>query len=272
MKFFYAKTQDVLTNAKREIKFFQDLGGQNDLPKLLAVHVEQCQQGIGIFIVRERLDGVTLSDKIASGEPIDRWDVLKQALQWMIFLEQHNYHHGDIGTNNFIYGTDGKIYPIDYEEIRHVSIVAIRSFKVNMLFLIFMNAVLDLRVEEADLYRESRLLTNLKKHLSPKQYEQIAAIKESENFFVRMYEILFNDNENSDAKAEYDLRDLEVLSTEKLLAEISFQLKNYRDTFKQISDHMAKTEAFMSDVVQILAAQQKRIEYLENTIREQSRH
>lgn len=267
VKFFYIKTQDQFIKAQQEIQFLKDLGGQRGLPKLLATHVEQDNNGLRVFIIRDKLNGVTLSEKISSGEEIDRWNILKQALEWMVYLEQHNYYHGDIQTPNFIYDENGRIYPIDYEEIRHEPIVLIWPYKVNLLFLIFMNAVLDMQVEKPTFHRPLLLLTNLKKHLSQRQYEQIAAIKDSEKFFARMYEILFQSSEQEAPRAEYTLGEIEFLSAEKFLDDVSQQLQANIRFFEQMNDRISEMFNHISDLTQIAAAQQNRIEKLEKILR-----
>ena len=266
IKFFYVKSQGQLDKVQQEIQFLKEFGGQRGLPRLLTTHVEQDKNGIRVFIVRDKLEGVTLFEKISSGEKIDRRDVIKQSLQWMIFFEQHNYYHGDIQTSNFIYGKDGKIYPIDYEEIRHQPIVFIWPYKVNLLFLIFMNAVLDLRPEKKTFHREINLLTKLKKHLSRRQYEQISAIKDSEKFFSCLYDILFQAEIQDDKKASYDMRELEILSAEQFLDDVSLRLNEHQNIFGQMHNDMTKLESHIDDIVQIIAAQQKRIEQLEKIL------
>ena len=137
LKFFFAKTQDALVKANQETKFLSELGGKNGLPAFYGTTVEQDEAGIRFFIVRDNIKGITLREKILSGEKIDCWDVIRQALQWMIFFERHGYYHGDIGPQNFIYADDGKIYPIDYEEMWNEPIVLIWPYKVNLLFLVY---------------------------------------------------------------------------------------------------------------------------------------
>ena len=269
IKFFYIKAQGQLRKAQQEIQFLKDFGGKRGLPKLLATYIEQDQNGIRAFIIRDRLDGVTLSEKISGGEKIDRWDVLKQALEWMVFFEQRGYYHGDIQTSNFIYGTDGKLYPIDYEEIRREPIVLIWPYKVNLLFLIFMNAVLDLhRPERATFHRKVYLLTKLKKHLTQKQFEQISAIEESEKFFARLYEILFGSESSESKKAVYNLRDSELLAQGKFLDDVSNCLKELQTALAQTNDNTAKFDKYMNNIAQIFTAQQQRLDRLEKIVRE----
>ena len=268
IKFFYVKNSTQLKLAHQEVQFLKEFYGQRGLPKLLATHAEQDANGIRIFIAREKLDGVVLSEKISSGEPIDRWDVLKQALQWMVFFEQHDYYHGDIQTPNFIYGADGKVYPIDYEEIRHEPIVMIWPYKVRLLFLIFMNAVLDLRPEQATFHREARLLTKLKRHLTQRQFEQVSAIKDSEKFFARLYEILFEADASDEPKASCDLRELEILSQGKFLDDVSQRLQELQNALVKTNADLAKFDGYISNITRMLTAQQQRLEKLEKIVRE----
>lgn len=265
VKFFYVKSQAQLLKAQQEINFLKNFGGQKGLPKLLATHVEQDQNGIRIFIVRDKLNGMTLSEKISSAEKIDRWDIVKQALEWMVFLEERGYYHGDIQTPNFIYSTDGKLYPIDYEEIRREPIVLIWPYKVSLLFLIFMNAVLDSRVESSGFHRELRLLTALKKHLSPRQYDQISAIKDSEKFFAQLHEILFQSEKTS--VSTHTLQDLEFLSAEKFLDDVSQRLKENQKTLEQMNGNMAQLTNYVNKLSNTITAQQNRITHLEKIIR-----
>ena len=270
IKFFYITNEGQLVKAQQEIQFLKELGGQRGLPKLLATYAEQDQNGIRLFIVREKLEGIVLSEKLASDKKINTWDVLKQALQWMVFFEQHDYYHGDIQTPNFIYSPDGKLYPIDYEEIRHAPIVLIWPYKVNLLFLIFMNALLDRRCEKSGFHREARLLTNLKKHLSSKQYEQISKITESEKFFARLYEILFQTSNQSLEKESYKIGELEILSVEKFLDDVSWRLKEHQNALEQINNLTLEINSFANSVIKLLVEQQKRIEKLEKLLSERN--
>lgn len=264
VKFFYAQNQMQYDRMQREITFLQEFGGQRGLPKLLATYAEQDNNGLRIFIVRESLQGDSLHEKISSGETIDRWDVVKQALDWMIFLEQHGYYHGDVKTKNFIYGADGKLYVIDYEDIFREPISTGWPYDLRVSFLIFINVILDGQTENYQgFHREFKLLTSLKKHLSPTQYEQIAAINDSEKFFARMYEILFGTENRDTAKATYDLRELEFLSAQSFLDDVSRQLKIYEMIFGQINASMNDIVNHMNALAQVIASQQQRIEHLE---------
>lgn len=256
VKLFNVKNQDLFLKSNQEIQFLKDMGGKRGLPELRAVSTEQDVTGLRIFIVRDKLQGITLEDKIASGENFNRWDVIKQALEWLVFFEQHNYYHGDSGTNNFIYTDDGKLYPIDYEEIRHERIVLAWPHNVAMLFFIFMNSVLEPNYKKFAFHRCVRLLTEFKKHISPEQYEKISTLKDDKKFFSNLYEILFNSQNTNYRCATYNTKDLELLEVGKYLDEVGQRLQEYKDDFDRINQ-----------LIPIVVEQQKRIEQLENFLK-----
>ena len=255
VKFFNVKNQDLFLKSNQEIQFLKDMGGQRGLPKLHAVTSEQDTTGLRIFIVRDRFQGITLSEKISRGEKINRWNVVKQALEWLVFFEQHNYYHGDSGTNNFIYSDDGKIYPIDYEEIRHERIVLAWPYNVTMLFFIFMNSVLEPHHNKFAFNREVRLLTDFKKHISQEQYEKILNLQEDEKYFSKLYEILFNPQNRNVEKTKYNTAELELLQIEKYLEDVAQILQEYQNKFNQIDK-----------LIPLVLTQQKRIEHLEKLL------
>ena len=219
VKFFYLKPKPLSQriNAEREIEFLKTLGGQNGLPRLLAVHEEQGEAGKRLFIVRDKLEGITLAEKIALKEDFDRWDVTKQILKWMAFFEEHNYWHGDTRPNNFILSPDGKIFPIDYEEIRHESVVAIWPYRVSMLVFALINQILEPTPQTNFLKGLTRMLIAFKKHLSQRQYEQISNLEESADFFRRLYEILSDTKEEQLPRATYNMVEMEILLIEKYI-------------------------------------------------------
>lgn len=255
VKFFNAKNKELLGDANTEVQFLSTFGGQNDLPKLRDIHIERDENGIRIFIVRDHINGITLKEKINKSEDFDRWDIIKQVLEWLVLFEKRGFYHGDIEPSNFIFGDDGKIYPIDYEEIRPVPIVRIWPFKVNLLFFYFMNSILAPNniPRGFDFHRQVRLLTELKKYIPPKKYQQILLIKDSEKYFARLYEILF-ETETEDTAEDYNLAELETLAVEKYLDEVGQKLKLYQNHFEKL--------AFF------INQQQQRIEQLERIIKE----
>lgn len=261
VKFFNVKNQDLLLKSQQEVQFLKDLGGQRGLPKLYAVNVEQDITGLRIFIVRDRVKGITLSDKIASRTPINRWDVVKQTLEWLVFFEQHNYYHGDCGTNNFIYSDDGKIYPIDYEEIRHERIVLAWPHNVIMLFFIFMNSVLDPSYKKFAFQREVRLSTEFKKYISQEQYDKILELQDSDKYFSQLYEILFT---QKNSKTSYTTNELEILEIEKYLGHVGERLQEYKNYFEQIKNNFNQIKILTLMVLE----QREKINQLEKIVNE----
>ena len=261
IKFFNAKNQDLLIKAQQEIAFLKEMGGKNGLPKLYDLHVENDPTGIRIFIVRAKLKGIPLSEKISSGETFDSWDIIKQALRWMVFLEKNGYYHGDVQTSNFIYGDDGNLYPIDYEEIRREPIVLIWPYKVNLLFFIFMNEVLVPSRRKFAFHRDVRLLTEFKTHISPEKYKQILTLEDSNEYFARLYEILFKPENKSSSKYAPNTGDLEIWAIEKYLEDIGKKLKEYQDYFDQVNK-----------MALVISKQQQKIQQLEDVIRKMIGH
>lgn len=245
--------------ANQEIQFLKEFGGQNGFPKLLDTLEESHKDGKRIFIIRERLEGVTLLKKLASGEEVDPWDVIKQALQWMVFLEERGYWHGDLGAHNFIYTEDGKIYPIDYEEIHQNWDTVAWPYRVSLRFLTFMNAVLKSRQNDTLVSASLQNLSPLKKHLSQKQYEQILELEESNHFFHDLYEILFGTSK----KLNYTMADLEFLAITK---RYNRKFKENDSEFKNIKLQEGEFSKRLDSLFKIVEEQQKRIEQLEKNI------
>ena len=66
--------------------------------------------------LRDLIKGITLDEKIRNKESFNQRNVIKQALEFMIFFEQNGYYFGDCLPKNRIYTDDGRVIPIDYED------------------------------------------------------------------------------------------------------------------------------------------------------------
>lgn len=267
VKFFNLKDESLYEKSQQEIEFLEHFGGHEGLPKLCELYKEEDDIGTRLFIVRDCLQGKTLKEKINQNEEFDRWNVIKQALQWMIFFERQGYYHGDIQTSNFIYSDDGKLYPIDYEEFRNKPVVLIYPYRPKLLFLMFINSVLQPRKVSFAFHREPRMLMELKRHITQKQYEQIAAIKESENFFERLYDILFVQKFEDDSKAVYTMADIEILSMQAYLIDTGKEFKRLKEQIKKLEtalevyqDKEREEKIFLNKLTEIITSQQKVIE------------
>lgn len=237
--------------AQREINFLNTFGGQKGLPSLYITINEQDESGMRIIHVRDMVVGKTLREKIAAGENFDNWDVIRQTLEWMLLFEQQGYYQGDVGAHNLIYSDDGRIYPIDYETVSQSPRLYSWLYSTKLQFLNFMNFILGVQdVEQFSYFMQNRAylpvryLTDLKKYVTPRQYERIAAIREDEKFFARLYEILFEPEKDSEA---YTVAETEILALEKYVGYIGTKLQEYEEQLKE---------------------QQRRIEELEKIIRE----
>ena len=213
--------------AQREINFLNTFGGQKGLPRLYATLTEQDETGMRIIHVRDMIKGKTLREKIFNGEEFDRWDVIRQMLEWMVLFEQQGYYQGDIGAHNIIYCDDGKVYPIDYETVNTSPKLFLWLYSAKLQFLNFMNFLLKLNEFENS---PVCYLTDLKKYLTPRQYERIAAIREDEKFFSRMYEILFEPEKDSEA---YTVAETEILAIERYISYVGTKLQELEEQSKE---------------------------------------
>ncbi|MBO4400712.1 MAG: methyltransferase domain-containing protein [Selenomonadaceae bacterium] len=230
--------------AQREINFLNTFGGQKGLPRLYITINEQDESGMRIIHVRDMIAGKTLREKITNGENFDRWNVIRQTLEWMVLFEQQGYYQGDVGAHNLIYTDDGRIYPVDYETIGDSPALYLWLYSAKLQFLNFINFILEPGKSNEYTFPLPMYLLNLKKHVTPRQYERIAAIREDEKFFARLYEILFEPEKDAEA---YTVAETEILAIERYVSYIGTKTQEHEEQ---------------------IAEQQRRIEELEKIIRE----
>ena len=198
-----------------EINFLREMDGKNGFPKLLSASAAGYGDDIEIFIAREKLDGVLLSDKIRLGENFDSWSVIKQILQQLIFLESQGYYYDDLRVWNVLYENEsGKVHLIDYGAIGRNARDVLPPYDLRMCFFRFMNEVFD---RNYTIERPTKFLTALKKHIPTELYNKISTMKISENFFAQLYNILFESEIKSNKIEEYTLAELELLAVENLI-------------------------------------------------------
>ena len=246
--------QEYFDLVQREIKFLQKFGGSHGFPKLYAAEYDQDEFGLRFFIVREKFEGVSLADKMVSGENFNRWNVIKQILEQLVFLEKHGYYNGEAMSQNFLVDNSEKVYTIDYE--RMVDKKTFSTFPYDLLqsFFLLMNDVLENATAHFGVTQSKKLLRHLKRHISKKKYYQIMAIKDTEKYFARLYEILFESDDEDEPFDGYTAAENEILAIE-----------NFMETeFKNQSD---KIEALIRTVLE----QQQRIEKLEKLVGEARR-
>lgn len=242
VKLFNITDQPQYDRCQREINFLNTFGGQKGLPKLHMNLSEQDEAGIRITIVRDMIMGKNLLEKIANGEEFDRWDIIRQALEWCVLFEEHGLYYADIYTHNFIYCDDGKIYPIDYESMHRSPVLYAWLYSAKLQFLDFMNAVIEPRAQYEVIfprirrtYPDIRYLVDLKKHLTPWQYEQISAMKDTEKFFARLYEILFKPRKKKfpAEKAVYTIAETEFLAVERYASFMGAKIQEQEEKLKE---------------------------------------
>ena len=191
------------------VKFLSEFGGSHGFPKLYASEIYKDEYLGQSFIVRDKLEGETLEKIIASGEDFDHWDVIKQVLSQLVFLEENGLYHDDVHQCNVLY-KDGKAFLIDYESIGEQKSTAIHRFNLLQVFFSFMCCLL----ENVSQNVNPKLLLHLKKHVDIKKYHQISKIKSGEKFFARLYEILFESDDDEKNIEDYTAAEEEILLLE----------------------------------------------------------
>ena len=197
-----------------------------------------------------------------SGEDFDKWDVIKQVLAQLVFLENLGYYHDDLQQHNILYD-NGKVHIIDYESISKKKSFHSSPKDLLQAFIIFMNDILEGNSMIFTASGSRKLLTQLKKHISPNKYELICNIKNTEKFFARLYEILFEIDDDDRIFAGYTAKETEIISIEEILSDI---LKN-QQTYGEIFTDIKRAIVIISDgALNKFAEQQRRIEELEKII------
>ncbi|MBQ7705214.1 MAG: methyltransferase domain-containing protein [Selenomonadaceae bacterium] len=242
----------------REINFLKEFSGKNHLPKFYEATKEYDESGLRFFIAREKLKGISLFKKIENHENFDRWSVIKQALQYVIFLEKHGYYQSDFHLGNFLLTDDGQLYLIDYEYMVKESSSSFWPYNFKMNFFNFMNEVFATSVTEIfhgnknrfQNHTSGKMLTAFHKYVSDEQYEKILQLKDNENFFEELYEILFTAPKN----IPNTIAEIEILEIEKYLDELGIK----------VQENTKKLDILL----RMLISQQQRIEQLEKIIKE----
>lgn len=260
VKLIWLTNEFQIEICQNELQFLKYLGGKNGLPKLYTHLVENDDLGTRVFLVRDRIDGKTILKKIEDGEDFDRWNVIKQSLQWMIYLENHGYYQNDLHYDNFIFSSDGKIYPIDYGFMTRTRVSVQWPYNLPLAFISFMNQVFNTKVDKNKIARMpyhvngTKILTEFHRHITDAQYEQILKLKDDEKFFENLYEILFS---TEPMNSMHSLSELEILEIEKYLDELGINVQAHTAALNQFA--------------QVILNQQQRIERLERLLQEKSK-
>ncbi|MGI0486449.1 protein kinase domain-containing protein, partial [Pantanalinema rosaneae CENA516] len=106
----------------QEAEVLYKLGTHDQIPELLA-HFEENQE---FYLVQDYIDGDDLSHEITSGK---RWsepqviDLLRELLEILVFVHQHNVIHRDIKPENLIRRkADQKLFLIDFGAVKQLRV------------------------------------------------------------------------------------------------------------------------------------------------------
>ncbi len=229
--------ETAIEYAEYETKFLKKFGGRYGFPKLYDAEVDDDECGKRFFVVRDKLEGITLEEKIRNGENFNHWDVIRQVLEQLVFLEENGYYHNDIQQHNILCNENGKVYVIDYESISDKKSFFTWPHDLLQAFFIFINNVLENKDLPLTHSKSKELFTRLKQHIGDKKFSRIMRIKDSEKYFARLYEILFasDDDETFDG---YTVAEHELFAVEEYLEEIDKRLDEYLVYFGQVDAYM----------------------------------
>lgn len=173
-----------------------------------------------------------------SGEDFDEWDIIKQVLSQLVFLESLGYYHDDIQQHNILYD-NGKVHVIDYESITRKNKFHNWPDDLLQAFFIFMNCVFEKRSLPFDVGDSKKLLINLKKYVGQQKYSKILSIKDTEKFFAKLYQILFEtkDDEIFDG---YTAAENELLAVETCLEALAKSTRNLENNAKYYVNLLAQ--------------------------------
>ena len=258
--------------ANNSIQFLKDLGGKNGLPKFYGAFWDESN----CIVVMEKLEGVPLAHVI-NDSSIDRWDILKKALQWLVFLEQHDYLHFDAHTYQFLY-SNGKLTLVDYDHIinkNYIKEFESRYFRrlpfpkdyisqafslINEIFPIGGYPFITPFQNKSPQY----LLTSLKKYIPLKKYNQLLALQDSDDILARMYSILFESADEDDEIGNYTLAEHELLAIEEYLDEITVRLTDFKEEVYALESDFENVNLYAQKLGNILIDLMKKTLVLAN--------
>ncbi len=268
VKFYSKKIGDaeaVFTNA---VEFLKNMDGKHGFPKFIEFENNSDE----LWIVRQNIEGRTLTSVINNNEPYDAWDIIKQTLNWLIILEQHGYYHCDLFPNlsNLVLDLNGKVHLIDYCSI--VNEKKKKKFFIKSIIIqifIFMYEILERKDILTNSYDPDpnkfggymQIVHVLKKYISEKKYLKLLNAKK----FTHFYEVLFSNDENEEP--EYKLLEQEIEFLEKYQ---SIKIQRLDDILVSNFDLANGNAKIIHDSLMFLynttVKQQKRIEELENRL------
>ena len=225
----------------QEINFLKEMGGKNGFPQLLSANTIHYEEDVEFWIVREKLDGVLLSEKFKSGESVDSWNIIKQILKILVMLEEKNYYYDDLRVWNVIVDDKGKATLIDYGAIGNEPKDVAAPYNLAMSFFLFMNEVFERTFK---VQRQVKFLTSLKKYIPAEKYRKMLEVEDSGKIFAQLYGILFEDN----AKTNYTLAEREILAVEDCLNDITNRVAYQSNRLDNLEMRVANIENFLREL------------------------
>ena len=260
VKYFDRHVKNFELFMRNAAKFLKEIDGKYGFPKLYEFEVNQDE----CWLVRQNIEGETLASKIKNNESYDAWDVIKQILNWLIILEENNYYHFDINVNNTVLNSEGKAYLIDYcsisDNLLEFNEEMFSLSNLMLKFFSFVYCIFERKPEEPF----SVTMPFLLKYISPKKYLKMLKITRQEKIFRQIYNILFNEI-NDGEKDEYSIADVEKEWIVKRVNETHRILVNNLDYANYV---VTVLENQINDLNAILSEQNKRIEDLENKLKQ----
>lgn len=120
LKPLMASMQMAKGRFKTEAEILEKLGNHDRIPRLLA-HFEEKQE---FYLVQEFIEGKDLSKELLPGLQFGEDEVvdfLREILEVLEFVQQHNVIHRDLKPANIMRRQDGKIVLIDFGAVKEIS-------------------------------------------------------------------------------------------------------------------------------------------------------
>ena len=115
-----APMQMATVRFNKEAEILEKLGNHDRIPRLLA-HFEQDEE---FYLVQEFIEGQDLSKELLPGKQLGEdevVDLLRDILEVLEFVQQHNVIHRDLKPANIMRRQDGKIFLIDFGAVKEIS-------------------------------------------------------------------------------------------------------------------------------------------------------
>ena len=248
VKYQYTKNDDdsrYYLELRKEIEFLSENkldtgGGIQSFPKLSSVEQNEDE----IWIIRDKIPGVPLGEKIENGENFDAWDIIRQTLSLMVDLEKEGFYYKDLHVYNVLINAEDKVILIDYGCIEKDRDFLYYPYDLLLLFFMYMNAVLEHKLSDVPGMKPMKFLMALKKYLPQEKIDRINQINEDEHMFATLYEIIFDgNNEGSNSQTIFDK---EMLAMESHINEVYDKQNEYEQRQALVIFNLMKMGEFLN--------------------------